>query len=340
MSSLPAASSQSRQSARPNSQPNPGQLGQFVLLGLAVAAISSSALLVRWSSAPPLAMAFWRTLAGAILLTPSMMREHRRGPEHAADARNAKQFRSDRWLLLLAGGALGLHFATWLPSLQMTSVAASVTLVSTAPLFVAVMLFALGRFTSRSATSQTNSEATGAINSKTWIAIALAGFGTLVIAFDDLVSDPGSLDGDLLALTGAFATAIYLIAGDRVRKTRSTAAYVAPTYAVASIVILATCLATETSLVGFDTKSWIAILGMILGPQLCGHTVLNYLLGRMGSISISLAFLAEPVFASVLVWVLLSEAPPGGVWLGAPLVLVGLGLQIMQRSQESNESAT
>lgn len=209
------------------------------------------------------------------------------------------------------------------------------------------MLFALGWFQSRSAAShagdlfQTDSEATGeargAINSRTWAAIALAGFGTLVIAFDDLVSDPGSLDGDLLALTGAFATAIYLIAGDRLRKTRSTAGYVAPTYAVASIVILATCLATGTSLVGFDAKSWIAILGMILGPQLCGHTVLNYLLGRMGSISISLAFLAEPVFASVLVWVLLSEAPPAGVWLGAPLVLVGLGLQIMHRAKSPDD---
>lgn len=108
-----------------NDQAKPRDLG---LLAVAVLSIASSAVLARWASAPALALAFWRTLGGAILLGPAAWRSSvRPGRRHWPG-------------LLLAGIALAVHFAAWLASLDFTSVAASVTLTATAPVFVMAWL--------------------------------------------------------------------------------------------------------------------------------------------------------------------------------------------------------
>ncbi len=284
------------------------EFGNGALLAIAIASIASSALLVRWSDAPPLAMAFWRTAAGAVVLSPAAIRSATQSKVPTGTIRPHHYP-----LILLAGGALGLHFASWLPSLTMTSVAASVTLVSTAPVFVALALLALGR----------------PPGSRTWLAIGLAVLGSVVIASGDLARSPGSLDGDLLALLGAVGAAIYLLTGDHLRQTLATPSYAAPAYAIAAGVILPVCLLTDTPLTGFDTKSWLAVAGMILGPQMGGHTILNHLLGQLGSVTVSLALLTEPVLASALVWLVYAEAPPLAAWIGAPIVIGGMAMQVL-----------
>lgn len=278
----------------------------YPFLMAAIVAISSSAVLIQWSDASPLAMAFWRTTLGAALLTPGALRQRSRVELHRT---NAKWF-------AVAGLGLGLHFATWLPSLTMTSTAASVTLVSTTPVFVALFL-SLG---------------TRRLAPRTWKAIGLAVLGSAIIGGSDVFGTDGSLAGDGLALLGAVFGAAYFVAGDRLRSSLPTATYAAITYAIAALVIGAVCVVTNTPVLGFDLTSWLAIGGMVLGPQLCGHTVLNQLLSKLGSVTISLSMLSEPIVASVMVWIVFAEVPPLGAWLGAPLVLAGLALQILERS--------
>jgi drug/metabolite transporter (DMT)-like permease len=209
-----------------------------------------------------------------------------------------------------------VHFGTWLTSLELTSVAASVTLVTTAPLFVALLLTVTGRRPGPA----------------TWLALGLAAVGSAVITGGDAL-DPGAwegtaLEGDALALVGALAMAVYLVVGDRLRASLSTAAYAGPTYTVAAGGLALLMLVGPARFGGYDTKTWLAIGAMILGPQLTGHTVLNHLLERLGSVSVSLALLLEPVGAAILVWLLFDEVPPLAAWIGGPLVMAALAVQI------------
>ena len=299
-----------------------------LILAVAVLAISSSAVLILWADAPAVSVTFWRTLGGALILAPAAIRSAsaRRSANGVADRPTGRQ-----WLIIAVSGvALGTHFSTWLTSLELTSVAASVTLVSTVPIFIAVWFLISGRPPSRG----------------TWLAIGLAIVGTAIITIGDAVtstdtiangassgngSSSGSnpLLGDALALVGAATMAVYLLLGDRLRSTLSTAAYASRTYAFAALSVLGFALISGTELTGYPTSTWLAIGAMVLGPQLAGHTALNYLLRRLGSVSVSLALLVEPIGAATLVWLIFEDVPPLTALLGGPLVIAAVGFQIL-----------
>ncbi len=280
------------------------------LVVVAVLAVSSSAVLVRWAEAPAEALAFWRTAGGALLLAPAAARAARRSGTAGPDR--------GHWLgIAVAGVALAVHFSTWLASLELTSVAASVTLVTTAPLMIALGWAAVGRRPP----------------ARTWLAIAVALVGVAIITLGDSAPGGGSSPpdpglGNALALVGAGAMAVYLVAGDRVRSGLPTSAYAARAYAVAAVALAGYAAVAGIDLWGYDRTTWLAIGGMILGPQLAGHTVLNLLLARLGSVTVSTLLLAEPVGAGLLVWLLFAEVPPLAAFVGAPLVLGAVALQL------------
>jgi drug/metabolite transporter (DMT)-like permease len=309
---IPSSSTASRTSSLPEPvRPAPavgltgGLLGppELGLLGIAILAVSSSAVLISWIGASALALSFWRTFGGAVLLAP------------AARASGERPARAT-WLLLVASGAaLAIHFATWLASLRMTSVAASVTLVATAPVFVALYRRLTGE----------------RVPGRQWVAIGLALVGVAIIAAGDAGAGGTSLDsealaGDGWALVGAVAMATYLLVGERLRRDLSTPAYAARTYAVAAAALAFAALVAGIDLVGYDGRTWLAIGAMVLGPQLAGHTVLNHLLARVGSVVVSLSLLAEPIGAAALTWLIFADVPPLAVWVGGPVVLSGLAL--------------
>jgi drug/metabolite transporter (DMT)-like permease len=116
-------------------------------------------------------------------------------------------------------------------------------------------------------------------------------------------------------------------------------------YTVAGAGLLPVALVLGVPLWGYDRVSWLAIAGMIVGPQLAGHTALNLLLKELGPVTVSLALLAEPLGASILVWLLFAELPPLAAVAGAPLVIGGLFLHLTQaqgrapRAQATSRSA-
>ena len=272
------------------------------LMAIAVVSIASSAVLVEVAAASAVALAFWRCLGGALLLAPAAARS----------GISLAQLRRCQVPLLLGGLSLGLHFATWLASLERTSTAASVTLVTTAPVFVVAGTWLTGRRPS----------------SRTLVAVAIAVVGAVVLTGGDLIRNPGSVDGDLLALTGAVCMAVYLLVGDRLRSDLGTASYAAPVYAIAAAALIPIAFVGGVALTGFDSHTWLAVGAMIIGPQIGGHTVLNHLLGRIGSVLVSMILLAEPIVASLLTWIFFGEVPPSTAWIGAPIVLLGMGLAI------------
>ncbi len=281
------------------------------LLLVAVCSISSSAVLVRYAAASSVALAFWRCLGGSLILSVGAVRS---GTSMVSLGTSAH-------LIVVAGIALGLHFATWLASLEMTSTAASVTLVSTAPIFVVLGNRLMGRRSTRQMV----------------IAVGVAVSGAFVVTGGDLITDLGSFEGDLMALAGAVFMAVYLIVGQHLRTRIGTAGYAAAVYAVAALTMLPIAVVGDIALVGFDRTTWLAIAAMILGPQLGGHTVLNLLLGRIGSVLVSLSLLAEPIVASLATWMIFDEVPPATAWWGSPIVLVGLAMAVRASRDDRGE---
>jgi drug/metabolite transporter (DMT)-like permease len=277
-----------------------------------VVAISTSPILIRLAATPALALAFWRCLAGAAVLAPFARR-----------ARAGGLAQGDLARLGAAGVFLAAHFALWNASLGLTSVGAATTLVSCTPLFVGIGARFLGEAPGR----------------RTWAGIALATVGAVVIGVSDAIAGPvagaraatgaSGLLGDALAFAGAAAVAVYLLIGRVVRQRLPVSTYAASVYGTAAAVLLPACLLTGSSLGGYPAGSWLAVAGVVVGPQLLGHTVFNSLLTSVSATVVSVVLLIEPVGATALAWLLFDELPAAGFWVGAPLVLAGSWLAII-----------
>ena len=204
---------------------------------------------------------------------------------------------------------LAAHFAFWISSLEHTSVASSVVIVTSNPVLVAIGAAVLLR-------ERTSARALAGVG----VAIA----GGVVIALGDWDLGDRRLYGDLLALGGAVAVAGYYIAGRSLRERLSILGYIAPVYGTAAVLLAAAALATGSQLTGFDIEvyGWLVLLAAL--PQLVGHSTLNWSLGYLPATLVATAVMAEPVGASLLAWAVLDEAPPVTSVAGGALVLVGV----------------
>lgn len=277
-----------------------------VLLGVAVAAVSTSAPLIRGAAAPTLAIAFWRNVlalpvvGGWVLLR----REERAGWR----ARS----RDERRLSRRSGVLLAAHFATWVPSLSFTSVSSSVALVATQPVWAALIARRRGEHVGRG----------------TFAGIALAFAGALVLTGIDLSISGRALFGDLLALAGGVLAAAYVTVGAHLRQTLSTGTYALSCYGTAAVVLAGVCVTGQQALWGYDVETWLAIAGLVLGAQLLGHTLINRVLRAISPTIVSVAILFEILGASLLAWWAFDEVPPAAAWPAAALIAAGVVLVV------------
>ena len=279
----------------------------WALLAMAILAVGVSAILIRYAQeAHPLALSFWRSLMGAALLAPF----GRRG--------FGRIERKDWWLPVIAGVFLAIHFATWITSLELTSVANSVLLVTTAPVFVAIAARYLLKETMRPGV---------------WLGIMLALGGTAAIAGSGDSTGTASLDGDLLALVGAVAVAGYALAGQVSRQRLGIIEYAVITYGAGALVLGIVCVVAGIELFDYRSDTWAAIVAMVLGPQILGHTVLNYVVKDIDATTIYVAVMAEPPIAIALAFVLFDEAPSIWVYPGGIAILAGILMVSVARRQ-------
>jgi drug/metabolite transporter (DMT)-like permease len=290
----------------------------LVLLGVAVAAVSTSAPLIRGASAPSLAVAMWRTaLALPVLAVAVAMSARSRGQiralVHAGDERRRS---------VAAGLLLALHFAAWVPSLSFTSVASSTALVATQPVWAAVIARWRGEHIPRGA----------------WTGIGVAMTGAVVLSGVDLSIEPRALLGDVLALVGGALAAAYVTVGADVRRTLTTSVYAVVCYSVAAAVLLVVCLVGRQGLAGYDAGTWWALVGLTVGPQLLGHTVVNRVLSTTSATLVSVAILFEVVGAALLAWAFFGEVPPLSAAPAGVLIAAGL-IMVVRTSGEPGEAA-
>ena len=275
-------------------------------LAVAILAVSTSAVLVRWSEAPSVVLAFYRVLLTTLLVAPFLL------TRYAGDF--AAFRRRDFLVATLTGAALALHFAAYFESLAWTSVAASVTLVQSQPLFVAVgaALVLSERIGTRKAVG---------------IAVAILGMGAMSAAeflSGSAVAGARPLYGNSLAVLGALMAAVYVLVGRSLRQRVALVPYVIVVYTACTITLLVVALADGQQLTGYDQREWLIFLALAVGPGLFGHTVVNWALEHVESSVVSVSLLGEPVGATVLALAFLGESPGLTTVLGGVVVLFGI----------------
>ncbi len=284
----------------------PKDLVSVVALAVSVVALSSSAPLIAYAAAPALAIAFWRNTIGTGLLVPVTVAV-RRAELRGLDRRTVLG-------CVLAGLALAAHFGTWIPSAKLTTVAAATALLATQPVWQGLIALAQGRRLPR----------------VVWFGIACAVLGAAAAAGVDFTASGRAFTGDLLSLAGALAAAGYTALGERARAGISTLTYTSVCYGTCAAALLAVCAIGGVRLHGYPPATWLAILAMTAGPQLLGHSMINYSLRRVSATTISVVVLLEVPGAALIGWLWLGQTPrlaglPGLVLLMAGVVIVVLG---------------
>jgi drug/metabolite transporter (DMT)-like permease len=280
----------------------------YLPLGLAVFFVSFGSILIRLAQAPPLAVSFYRIFLAALCLAPFALQPARRAwrtlvPRHRA-------------VLLAAGAALALHFATWVASLSYTSIASSVLLVNTAPLFAAGLsrVFLAER-----------------VPPLVLAAIALALGGAGLIAAGDFSAAPSSLGGNLLAVLGAATLALYHVIGRGLREALPLNAYVFGVWSTAAVTLALLCLPFRVPLTGYSPRAFGLFLALALIPTLAGHGLVNHSLRKLPAPTVGLFLLGEPLGASLLAYLVFREVPGAFTLAGGALVFVSLTLVLLRR---------
>jgi drug/metabolite transporter (DMT)-like permease len=302
----------------------------FAILA-ALLAVSTGSIIVKFAQqdAPSLVIAALRLSFATFLLAPVALTRYR------AEVRAIT--RREIILGLLSGVFLAIHFATWISSLEFTSVASSVVFVSTGPLWVALLSpMLLKEHLVRTAL----------------FGLALAIIGVAIIGLSDAcvwvhglscpnlsnVMQGRAMWGNFLALAGAWAVTGYLIIGRKLRENMSLIPYIFLVYAMAALVLIIIMFAAGESPLGYAPKAYLWIFLLAAVPQLIGHSTFNWLLKYLAATFVAVTTLAEPIGSAILAYFFLRETPTQSVLVGGGLILVGIYLASKEKNRQAQES--
>ncbi len=299
--------------------PSRNRLTLPLALIVAVLAVSTASILIRFAQrdASSLAIAALRLLLAGVALTPTVLSRHR--AELGAIPRH------DIALAALSGLFLAVHFGTWISSLAYTTVASSVVLVSTGPIWVALLspIFLKERLSGLAV-----------------FGLGLAILGGVIIAGADVCTWTRGLScaglaqvlhgraimGDALALIGAWAVSGYLMIGRRLRQTIALIPYVYLVYSLAGLALLVAVFASGSSVFGLPAMTYVWIVLLALVPQLIGHSTYNWALKALPAALVAVMTLGEPIGSAILAYFILGEIPGSAVAVGCALILAGIYL--------------
>jgi len=289
---------------------NIGKLLGVGVLTTGVTAISFAAIFIKLCQVPALSIAAYRMLIAAVFfLIISLFRR-----QSLLKELSPYQIR----LIIVSGFFLAIHFSLWISSLEYTSVASSVVLVTTNPLFVAFgsILFLKERVTR-------------------WLllAIFLTIFGSIVIGVNDFHVKSSQLFGDALALLAAIGGSGYLLTGRVLRRSMDAFQYATLVYSISAIFLVVLALATSSPFVGFRRIDYVYLVLLAVVPQMIGHTSINWSLRFLSASFVALAILGEPVGSTVLAYLILNESVTSVKILGALFIILGIFIGIKGESK-------
>ena len=268
-----------------------------------VLAISTGAIFARLADAPALVIAAYRVGLATVFLAPWAW-WHVRHELYGLSRR-------DYQLALCAGMFLAVHFATWIASLDYTSVANSVVLVNTHPLWVGLATPFLSH---------------DPLSRRMWISIVLSLLAGVIIGAGDITLGAQALWGDGLAVVGGIAAAFYLLLGRRLRRTLSLLAYVMLCYGSAAGILWAVVLVLRLPVTGFSPSTYSAFVAMALIPQIIGHSSYNWALRWLSTSLVAVSLLGEPIGSTLLAYLIFDEGLTWAKAIGGTCILGAIGL--------------
>lgn len=276
-----------------------------IVLAAALIAVAHAAIFVRMADADPLVTAAYRMLIASLVLLPLAAVTARR---------EIRELKKREWQLI--GGAavfLALHFATWIASLDFTSIANSVVLVTLTPVWLAIWaVVALRQPPGR----------------RTWLAVALALAGSVIMGWGSARVGLETLLGDGLALLGGLLFVGFLLLAEAIRRTVGIVAFVTLVYSGAAILLWVAVFALGLPLVGLALETYLAFIGLGLVSQIIGHTGFNWAVRAISPMVLALLFLTEPLLSTALGWLYFGEGFARETAIGGVLVLAAIYLGV------------
>ncbi|HCX48219.1 MAG TPA: EamA family transporter [Bacillus sp. (in: Bacteria)] len=290
------------------------KLNPYLALAIGVLSVSTSAILVKVSSAPSGVIAFYRLLFSVLLMLPIFLLRY---------VSELRLITKRDWIFsVVAGVFLAFHFILWFESLNYTSVASSTVLVTLQPLFafVGTYFFFKEKFTFRAI-----------------LCGVIAIVGSIIISWGDFKISGSALFGDILALIACGLITAYLMFGQTVRKRVSLITYTFVVYSICTITLFAYVLLLGQPLAPYPTSDWVYFVLLALVPTLLGHTLFNWTIKWLSTSTISMAILLEPVGATVLAYYLLDEPILVTQITGGSIIIVGLCFFLLEgKTSKSN----
>jgi len=287
----------------------------------AVLAVSTASILIRFAQADAssMAIATLRLAFATLIVAPLAWTRHR--------AELISLSPKEILLGVLSGIFLAAHFATWISSLEYTTVASSVVFVSTAPLWVALLSPMLLNERLRRAAV---------------FGLAVAMLGGSIIGLSEACTWEGALRcpqisqilqgramwGNILALIGAWTVSGYLLIGRKLRAKMTLIPYIFLVYSIAAIVSILVVFALEKNPFQFSAQTYQWIFLLAIFPQLVGHSTFNWLLKYLSATMVAVTTLAEPVGSTILAYFFLHETPSFAVIIGGIMILSGIYLSL------------
>ena len=286
----------------------------YLGLAIGIAAVSFASIFIRLAEAPSLVIAASRLTIASLILAPAVLIKSK-------DELRALT-RQDLLLALLSGLFLGLHFATWISSLEYTSVASSVVFVSTSPMFVGLAShFLLKERVSR----------------QMFAGIAVSVLGGMIVGYGDFGLGARELFGDFLALAGAVTISVYLLVGRKLRRHLSLLSYIFLVYATAAVFLIAVCLVAGHTFSGYPRQTYLMFFLLAAVPQIIGHSSYNWALKYLPATLVGVATLGEPIGSTILACFILNETPTLAKIGGGALILTGIYVSSRAESATGTE---
>lgn len=274
-----------------------------------VVSVSFAAIFIRLAEAPPLVIAAYRLGIASLIVVPVAL--VRSGDELR------RLTRGQIGLAALSGVFLAVHFVFWITSLNFTSVATSVVLVTANPIFVAAASYLFFK---------------EKLGRRTVFGIIITLTGAVIIGYSNWRLGPFPLWGSLMALMGALMAAGYMLIGRRLRRNIGLLSYISLSYGSAAVILLFSVFIFGYDLTGYSGTTYLMMALLAVVPQVIGHSSLNWALRFLPATLVTIAVLGEPVGTTILSTLILNEAP-SLIEIGSGSLIL-LGIYIAFRKNE------
>ncbi len=300
----------------------------LIILPVAILSISTAAIFIRFAqeTIQSIAIASYRLIIASLILFPFTIKKAHKEMKDLTTRSIG--------MIIISGFLLALHFASWIISLEFTNVISSVVLVTTTPIWVtAISPWLIKERVPR----------------RFLLGLVLAFLGMVLISFSNtglfsnwkvteiFFKDELVIQGNFLALLGAFCAAGYVVIGRILRKQLSTGSYSLSVYSIAGavLVIFAVVSQEQSMEINLHELKWLILLALI--PQVIGHSLINWSLGVMPAYYVAISLLGEPIGSTILAIFILKEIPTTSEIISAGIILLGIVIAITGSKNTSDQ---